>query len=57
VPTLNEVAHARGDAECVGSVEVPQIEEMKVPEVEETTTVERGIVLEKIEEEVKPIPA
>lgn len=57
MPTLNEVAHARGDAECVGSVEVPQIEEMKVPEVEETTTVERGIVLEKIEEEVKPIPA
>jgi len=46
-------AQARGDAECGGG-EVPLVEEVRVAESEETTKVDRGRVLENIEEEVKP---
>ena len=57
MPTLKELAHARGDAECAGSVEGPQVEEVKVVETKETAMIERGIVLENIEEEVKQTAA
>jgi hypothetical protein len=58
VLTVNEAAHTRGDAECVGSIEMPQVEEVKVGENEETTKVDSRLeVLENIEEEVKPTAA
>jgi hypothetical protein len=57
VPTVNEAAHTRVDAECVSSVEMPQVEEVKVAETKKTAMIDKGIVLENIEEEVKPTPA
>jgi len=53
--SVNEVtqAQARGGAECGGG-EVPLVEEVRGAESEETTKVDRGRVLENIEEEVKP---
>ena len=48
-------AHARGDTQFE-VVEVLQVEEVNVPENEEPTKVERVIVQEKIEEEVKQTP-
>jgi hypothetical protein len=57
VPTVNEAAHTRVDAECVSSVEMPQVEEVKVAETKKTAMIDKGIVLENIEVEVKPTPA
>ena len=36
---------------------MPQVEEVKVAETKKTAMIDKGIVLENIEEEVKPTPA
>ena len=50
--SVNEVAQALARGGAGG--EVPLVEEVRGAESEETTKVDRGRVLENIEEEVKP---
>ena len=50
--SVNEVAQAQARGGAGG--EVPLVEEVRGAESEETTKVDRGRVLENIEEEVKP---